>query len=322
MEEVMLRKLFAIALLIAAQVHAQQPWPSRAITFLTPFPPGPGPDLYMRPLLNKVGEQLGQTIIHEVRIGGAGALALQQAARSAPDGYTFTIVTNAHLIQRHLIPTIPDIVEMAHVSRISLTGAVLVVAADSPIRTFENLVATAKAAPGKLNYGSGGNGTPSHMQGASLAFIAGIDAVHVPFKNSAEVVPALIRGDLHFSFQVMSFGAPFVKSGKLTLLAVTSQERVTQFPDAPTLYELTRNDLAVQDNWSGLSFPAKTPAPIVRRFHAEVLKALADPAVRRGIETSGTNARPNASPEEFAAYVRSEDDKWGRIVKLSGVKLE
>src|SRR5512141_2231588 len=146
----MLRKLFALALLIAAQAHAQQPWPSRAITFLTPFPPGPGPDLYMRPLLNKVGAQLGQTIIHEVRIGGAGALALQQAARSAPDGYTFTIVTNAHLIQRHLIPTIPDIVEMAHVSRISLTGAVLVVAADSPIRTFENLVATAKAAPGKL----------------------------------------------------------------------------------------------------------------------------------------------------------------------------
>jgi tripartite-type tricarboxylate transporter receptor subunit TctC len=299
-----LKKLFALALLLAAQVHAQQPWPSRTITFFTPFPPGPGPDLYLRPLLNKVGEQIGQTIIHDVRVGGAGALGLQQAVRAAPDGHTLTIVTNAHLIQRHLIPGFPDIVDMGHISRVSLTGAVLVVAADSPIRTFENLVASAKAAPGKLNYGSGGNGTPSHIQAASLAAIAGIEAVHVPFKNSAAVVPALMRGDLHFTFQVMSFGAPFVKSGK-RLLAVTSQERVAQFPDAPTLYELTKNDLAVQDNWSGLSFPAKTPAAIVKRFHAEVIKALADPAVQKGVETSGTNARSNASPEEFAAYVRS-----------------
>ena len=319
----MIRKLFALALLIATQAYAQQPWPSRTMTFFTPFAPGPGPDIYLRPLLTKVGEQLGQTIVHDVRIGGAGTIAIVQAARSAPDGYTFTLITNAHVIQRHLMrDAIPDVVGMAHISRISLTGATLVVSSNSPVRTFEDLVAWAKTAPGKLNYGSGGNGTPSHIQGASLAAIAGIDAVHVPFKNSADVIPSLMRGDLQFSFQVMAFGGPFVRSGKLRLLATTGQERAVQFPDAPTLYELTRNDLAVQENWSGLSFPANTPAAIVRRFHAEVVKALAEPVVQKGIETSGTNARPSASPEEFAGYVRSEDDKWGRMVKLSGVKLE
>ncbi len=315
--------LAAAALCTAAAAHAQQPWPARALTLLTPFQPGPGPDLYLRPLFNKVAEQVGQVVVHDVRTGGGGALVLQQLLRAAPDGYTMTVVTNSNLIQRHLTPAIsPDIVDFAHITRLSLSGATLVVAATSSVRRLEDLVALAKSTPAKVNYGSGGNGTPSHLQGATLLALTGIEAVHVPFKNSADVIPSILRGDLQFSFQVMSFGAPFVKSGKLRLLATTGRERAREFPDHPTLFELIKDDLAIQENWLGVSFPAKTPAPVVRRLHGEILKAIADPQVLKGMESSGTNVSPSPSPEEFATYVRSESDKWGKIVKLSGVKVE
>ncbi len=314
--------LFALAGAVPAL--AQQPsYPSKPVSLLTPFPPGPGPDLYLRPLFNKVSEQIGQVIVHDVRTGAGGTLVLQQALRAAPDGYAMTIVTNSNLIQRQLTPGIaPDIVNFAHISRLSLSGATLVVSSSSPVHRLEDLVAQAKATPEKVNYGSGGTGTPSHLQGATLVALTGIEAVHVPFKNSADVIPSILRGDLQFSFQVMSFGAPFVKAGKLRLLATTGRERAREFPDAPTLYELIKDELAVQENWLGVSFPAKTPVAIVRRMHSEIVKAIADPQVLRGMESSGTNVSPSASPEEFASYVRTESDRWGKIVKLSGVKVD
>ena len=120
----------------------------------------------------------------------------------------------------------------------------------------------------------------------------------------------------------MSFGAPFVRTGKLRLLATTGAARARLFPDSPTLYESIKNELAIQENWLGVAFPGKTPVALVRRFHAEILKALPDPAVQRGMETSGTNSSPSESSEEYAAYVRRENDKWREIVKLSGVKVE
>ncbi|MFM9966928.1 MAG: Bug family tripartite tricarboxylate transporter substrate binding protein [Burkholderiales bacterium] len=315
--------VLALTIGFALSANAQQPWPARNLNMLTPFSPGPGPDLYLRPLMAKVGEQIGQVIVNDHRVGAGGALVLAQAARAAPDGHTLVVVTNSNLIQRHLRPEgTPDMIDFAHISRLSLAPALLVISASSPMQRLEDLVANAKASPGKLNYGSGGNGTPSHLQGATLLALTGIDAVHVPFKNANDVVPSLIRGDLHFAFQVMSFGAPFVRSGKLRLLATTGATRARQFPDAPTLYEQIKNDLAIQENWLGVAFPAKTPVPIVKRFHAEILKALPDPAVQKGMETSGTNSSPSESPEEHAAYVRRENDKWREIVKLSGVKIE
>lgn len=313
----------AVTLGMAATASAQQAWPARSLSLLTPFQAGPGPDLYLRPLMAKIGEQIGQVIVNDVRIGGGGALVLQQAARAAPDGHTLVVVTNSNLIQRHLRPeNTQDPVDFAHISRLSLAPAVLVISAASPMQRLEYLVAAAKAAPGKLNYGSGGNGTPSHLQGATLQALTGIDTVHVPFKNASDVIPSLIRGDLHFAFQVMSFGAPFVRTGKLRLLATTGAARARLFPDSPTLYESIKNELAIQENWLGVAFPAKTPVALVRRFHTEILKALPDPAVQRGMETSGTNSSPSESSEEYAAYVRRENDKWREIVKLSGVKVE
>jgi tripartite-type tricarboxylate transporter receptor subunit TctC len=309
--------------LAAPPAAAQQPWPSRTVNLLTAFPPGPGPDLYLRPLMAKVSEQIGQTIVNDVRVGGGGSLVLQFAMRAPTDGHTLTVITNSNLIQRHLRndsgyePT-----EFVHISRLSLAPALLLVSSSSNVQRLEDLVATAKASPGKLNYGSGGNGTPSHLQGATFQALTGINTVHVPFKNAADVVPSLVRGDLHFSFQVMSFGAPFVRSGKLRLLATTGAARARQFPDAPTLHEVIKNDLAIQDNWLGVAYPPKTSATLARRFHAEIIKAAADPGVQKGFDTSGTNLVTSESPEEYTAYVRRENDKWREIVKLSGAKVE
>ena len=197
----------------------------------------------------------------------------------------------------------------------------LVVPADSPLRSVEDLVATVKAAPGKFNYGSGGAGTPSHMAAATLEAIAGLSMVHVPFKNSGDVVPAILRGDLQFSFQVQTFAMPFVRSGKLRVLAVTTGAGLPGV-DAPTLLESLKNDLLVQETWAGVSVAPKTPAPIVRRLHAEIAKAVTDPTVQKGFAAGGSNLNLSESPEAYTAFFRKEYDKLREVVRITGVKGE
>jgi tripartite-type tricarboxylate transporter receptor subunit TctC len=318
-----MKRLLAGLLLMPCAVLAQA-WPAKTLTYISSFPPGPGPDLYMRPLMQKIGEALGQTIVTETRVGGGGTIAHHAVARAAPDGYTIGHTTNSTLIQRHVQPDIgvDSLALFAHVTRVTLNGSVLVVSATSPARSVEELVALAKASPGKLNYGSGGTGTPSHLGGATLQSIAGVQVVHVPFKNSADVVPSLIRGDLQFAFQVASFAAPQIRAGKLRLIGVTGSSRMKQYPDAPTLNEVLKSELLVQENWLGLGFPAKTPAPVVQRFFTEAVKAMADPSVREGAERGSNNLAPSQSPEEYTAYIRKENEKWREIVRLSGVHAQ
>jgi len=308
----------------SALAQSAAAYPAKPIALLTPFAPGAGPDLYMRPMTVKLGEQLGQPVLLDSKIGAGGALAVLQTARSAPDGYTMSVVTNANLIQPLVQPSIgyDAVAELAQITRLNASSSVLVVPATSAITKLEELVAAAKSSPGKLNYGSGGVGTPSHLASATLQSLTGIDTVHIPFKNSNDVVPALIRGDVQFAFQVISFAAPFVRSGKLRVLATTSANRSREFPEAPTMNELLKNDLFIQESWTGLAFPAKTPVALVRRLHSEVVKAFADPIVQRGLEAGGVTAALSESPEQHSEYVRREAEKWRQIVKLSGIKPE
>ncbi len=305
--------------------HAEaQNYPTKPVQLLTPFAPGAGPDLYMRPLSAKLGELLGQTVVLDSKIGAGGALAVLQTAHAAPDGYTMTMVTNANLIQPLVQPSIgyDAVAQLAQITRLNASSSVLVVPASSPIKRVEDLVALAKSSPGKLNYGSGGVGTPSHLSGATLQFLAGINTVHIPFKNSNDVVPSLLRGDLQFAFQVISFAAPFVRSGKLRVLATTAAARPRDFPDVPTMNEVLKNELFIQESWTGLAFPAKTPAAIVRRLHAEVIKAFTDPVVQKGVEAGGVTPALSESPEQQSEYVRRESEKWREIVRRSGIKAE
>jgi tripartite-type tricarboxylate transporter receptor subunit TctC len=309
---------------VLAQQAVPQNYPVKPILLLTPFAPGAGPDLYMRPLSTKLGEQLGQTVVLDSKIGAGGALAVLQTAQAAPDGYTMTVVTNSNLIQPFVQPSIgyDAVAQLAHITRLNASSSLLVVPATSQIKRVEDLVALAKSSPGKLNYGSGGIGTPSHLASATLQFLTGIDTVHIPFKNSNDVVPSLLRGDIQYAFQVISFAAPFVRSGKLRVLATTAATRLRDFPDVPTMNELLRNDLFVQESWTGLAVPARTPVAIVRRLFAETVKAFADSAVQKGIEAGGVTVALSESPEQYTAYVRRENEKWREIVKLSGIKPE
>jgi tripartite-type tricarboxylate transporter receptor subunit TctC len=308
----------------AAQQAVPQNYPVKPLVLLTPFAPGPGPDLYIRPLTVKLGEQLGQTVVLESKIGAGGALAVLQTARAAPDGYTITVVTNANLIQPLVQPSIgyDAVAELAQITRLNASSSVLVVAATSPLARVEDLVTLAKSSPGKLNYGSGGVGTPSHLTAATLQFLAGIDTVHVPFKNSNDVIPSLLRGDVQYAFQVISFAAPYIRAGKLRVLGITAATRVRDFVDVPTMNELFKNDLFVQESWAGLAVPARTPVAIVRRLFTETVKAFADPTVQKGLAAAGVTAALSESPEQHSAYVTRENEKWREIVRLSAIKAE
>ena len=315
--------LIATAAAMAQQAVAQS-YPVKPLLVLTPFAPGPGPDLYMRPLTMKLGEQLGQTVVLESKIGAGGALAVRPILRAPADGYTLTVITNSHLIQSFVRLNIDyDVVnELAHITRLSASSLLLVVPAMSQINRVEDLLTLAKSSPGKLNYGSGGIGTPSHLAGATLQFLAGIDTVHVPFKNSNDVIPSILRGDMQYAFQVISFAAPYVRAGKLRVLATTAGARLRDLPEVPTMNELQKNDLYIQESWTGLAVAARTPAAIVRRLFAETTKAFADPAVQKGIEASGVSPGLSESPEQYTAYLKRENEKWREIVKLSSIKPE
>ena len=316
--------LFAAVAGAWSAAQAQPAFPAKPLLFVSPFAPGPGPDVYIRPLTIRLGEQLGQTVVLDNKVGFGGSLAAQQVARSAPDGYTMTLVTNSNIIQRYVQRDVgyDPVADFAHVTQLTLGGSLLVVPSDSPIRSIEDLVAQAKAAPGKFNYGSGGAGTPSHMAAATVEAISGLSMVHIPFKNSADVVPAILRGDLQFSFQVQTFAMPFVRSGKLRVLGVTTGSRMAAFPDTPTLQEALKSNLLVQETWAGVSVAAKTPAPLVRRLHAEIVKAMGDAAVQKGIAAGGSAANTSESPEAYTAFFSRENEKWREIVRLAGVKAE
>lgn len=313
---------FFVGLLLAALIGqaSAQPWPTRPVVVITPFASGSGPDVALRPLFDIVAARVGQPIVQETRAGAGGTVALQAGARAAPDGHTLVVVTNGNLIEHHVRPrTTPDAVALAPVTRIGSAPAVLLVSAGAPFRTLEDLVAAAKAAPGKLNYGSTGVGSPSHLQGVVLHKLSGSELVHVPYGVS-DLLPAIVRGDVAFGFMTIAFATPLMQAGKVRALAATSERRLRQLPEVPTLFERFRNPLTVQENWLGLLLPAGAPDPVARRLHAETVSALGDAAVRKALASIASEAAPSESPEEFHRFLRLESDKWRELVKSSGLR--
>jgi tripartite-type tricarboxylate transporter receptor subunit TctC len=242
-------------------------------------------------------------------------------AQAAPDGYTLLMGSNTHLIQKILQPELKfdPIADFVPVSNFASSPTVLVVRADSPYQTLEDLVADAKAKPGQMNYGSGGIGTSAHLAGATLTSLAGLKVTHIPLKGSVEIAASLLRGDTQFAFPVAGTGVPQVKGGKLRALAVTSRQRLRQLPEVPTLNERLKNELAVQESWFGLWAPARTPPEVVAVLFAAATRTLKTPALQAAFEAAGNEAAISESPQAFAAFVRSENRKWAEIVKLAGV---
>ena len=323
-----LHTLLGLSLAAASGVYAPAAWaaedyPARPIRLVVPYAAGGGPDLQARKLGEVLGKELGQPIVIENKVGAGGMLAAEYVGQQRADGYTLLLGASTHITQKLLQPAARfDPVAFTHISRIGISPAVLIVRADAPYRTVGELVAAARRAPGTLNYASGGIGSAAHIAGAAFASTTGVDALHIPYKGSVDIVPALIKGDTQFAFPVAGTAVPQINNGKVRALAVTSAARNAMLPQVPTLNEaLGRTDL-VLDSWSGIWAPANLPRPLVMRLHAAILKALADPGLRRFYAESGSLVDPSPTPEDFSRLITEETAKTRQVIDKNHITLE
>ncbi|MBL8382145.1 MAG: tripartite tricarboxylate transporter substrate binding protein [Burkholderiales bacterium] len=313
-----------MSMCIASHAALAQTFPSRPVKIIVPFAAGGGPDVETRRMAPKLAEALGGPVVVENRVGAAGIVAAEVAAQAPPDGYTLIAAGVSQVVQKILRPE-AKFDPGTSFAPITLTGSaptVLIVTADTPIRSAKELADAMRARPGQFNYGSGGVGTAAHIAGATFASLLKLNAIHVPYRGSVEIMPALLGGQIQFAFPIAGTGVPHVKSGKARALGVTGAKRLASLPDVPTMKELYGDDLFVQESWGGLWAPAGTPAPVIATLFAATRKAMADPALRAQYQAGGAEVEVSNSPEEFAAFMKAESAKWAKLIQISGAKAE
>ena len=316
--------LFVLALGLVAGGAGAQSYPTRPVKIIVPFAAGGGPDVQTRQMAPKLAEALGGTVVVENRVGAAGIVAAEVVAQAAPDGYTLISGSISQVVQKILRPAakFDPQTSFAPISITNSAPTVLIVPADSPVKSAKELAAAIKAKPGQFNYGSGGVGTAAHIAGATLVSVLGLNAIHVPYRGSVEIMPALLGGQIQFAFPIAGTAVPHVKSGKARALATTGAKRLPSLPDVPTMKELFGDELFVQESWGGLWAPAGTPAPVIAKLFAATRQAMADPGLRAQFSAGGAEVELSASPEEFSAFMRAESAKWAKLIQISGAKAE
>jgi len=298
-----------------------QAYPSKPIRYIVPFPAGGGQDLVVRALAPRMSEALGQTVIVDNRPGAATMVGAELAAKSPPDGYTIFNGSNTTLaINPNLYSKVPydPLKDFAAVTQIASLPNLLVVHPSLPVRTVKELAALARNRPGQLNYGSSGTGTPAQLAGVMFGDEAHAKLVHVPYRGSSQALTALISGETQMMFGSMTSTLPFVKSGRLRAIAVTGAKRSLAAPEVPTVAEAAFPGFEAV-TWYGLFVPAGTPAAIVSKLNAEVVKILRAPDFRDWLVAQGADP-VGSTPDELAAFVKTELVKYAKIVKDSGMK--
>ena len=297
-------------------------YPVKPIRLIVPFPPGGGTDITARAIAVKLGEAWGQTVVADNRPGANGVIGVDITAKSAPDGYTLTMISSSHAVNVGLYSKLPyDLVkDLAPVTQATSQPYALVINPSVPARSVKELIAHAKAKPGGINYGSSGTGGISHLGGALLGSIAGVNLVHVPYKGGAPATMDVIAGQIQMIFGTLLLTGPHIKSGRLRVLAVTTPQRWPGTPELPTMQEAGVPGFAITQ-WYGLLAPAKTPQPIIARLNQEIARILHQPDVKEKLAADGADAVGN-KPEEFGAHIRSEIAKYGKLVKQIGLKAE
>lgn len=299
-------------------------YPSRPIRIVVPFAAGGGPDLLARKMAVRLAEVLGKGgVVVENVVGAGGILAAQNVARMAPDGYSILMGASSHITQKAMQPGVKfdPLKDFSFVTRTAFSPSMLVVSADSPFKTVEDLVAAARKNPGKFNYASGGVGSAAHLAGAAMVLQAQIDAVHVPYKGSVEIIPSILSGSTQFAFPIASTAVPQVKAGKVRALAVTSAQRMPGFPDLPLLAEVFKNPDLAMDAWFGLWAPAGTPPPVIDALFRAVAKTYEDTALKADAEASGSVIALSRSPDEFRSFVEGETLKFDKLVKAAHLSV-
>ena len=300
-----------------------QPYPNHAIRLIVPFPAGGTTDILARAAAQKLTESMGQSVVVDNRPGAGGNIGADVVAKSAPDGFTLLMGTvGTHAINPSLYAKMPydHVKDFTPVVLVAGVPNVLVVNPSLPVNSVADLIKLAKAKPGSINFASSGNGTSIHLSGELFKTMAGVDMTHVPYKGSAPALTDLIGGQVQVMFDNLPSSLPYIKAGKLRAIAVTSSKRAPALPDVPTISESGLPGFDAS-SWFGILAPAGTPPAVVARLNTEVNKWLQTPEAKEQLLAQGAQAAGGA-PEQFAAFIRSETDKWAKVVKASGAKVD
>ena len=311
--------LAVLAAALVAAAPAQAAYPDRPIKLIVPVPPGGGVDLLSRAIGAKMQASMGQPVVIENKAGASAAIGTEALAKSPPDGYTIMMGYSAHATNPIFVPNLPydtnrDFAAVAHVGYIPL---ILEVNSVSPYHSVAELIAAAKAKPGELQFASGGAGAGAHLSGELLKNIAGVDIVHVPYKGNAPALNDLVGNHVTMMFDTITTSLPYIKSGKLRALAVTSPRRSPLAPDIPTMIEsgLPGFDISA---WYMIFAPAGTPKDVIARLNAEINKAIADPELQKTLGEQGVQFT-GGTPEEAEKFVHGEIERWAKIIKTRGM---
>ncbi|HYG42373.1 MAG TPA: tripartite tricarboxylate transporter substrate binding protein [Bordetella sp.] len=321
----LLAGLLAAAVAGPLPAHAQDAanWPSKPITLIVPYAPGGFADTRVRLLARKLADSLKQTVVVENKAGAGGVIGTNLVAKAAPDGYT---IGTGNLAPMAVNPTLmPDIPyqaakDLAPVILIENSPLVLSVNNSLPVKNLQELIALARKEPGKLTFGSSGVGGAHHLSGEMFREQAGIDIVHVPYKGGALAATDLMGGHISMMFEMGYSALPAIRGQKVHPIAVTSSKRLAVLPDVPTLAEAGLPGFESY-NWQGIIAPAGTPAPIIAKLNSEFNRILQDPEVQKAIADTGSQAG-GGSPEEFAAFIASETEKWAQVIKKGNITLQ
>ena len=315
--------LFTAALTVAMPAESiAQTYPTRPIRVIVPFAPGGGTDILARILAPKLSDGLGQQIVIDNRPGGSSIIGTELVVKSPPDGYTLLAVDTSFSVNPSLHAKLPydSFKDLAPVAHLASAPVLLVVHPSVPANTLKELVALAKAKPGSLAYASGGNGASTHLAGELFTMTAGVDIVHVPYKGTGPAIADVVAGQVQMNFAGISSARQFVDSGRLRALAVTGDKRNAAMPDVPTFAEAGYPGIDAGTNW-GMFAPAGTPRDIIAKLNAEVNRVLQLADVKSRVAELGYDVG-GGSPEDWGARARAEAEKWGKVVKQAGIKID
>ena len=316
------RSFKCILLSVAAASVLAQGYPDKPLKLVVPFPPGGPTDIVGRLVAQKLAEGIGQPVVVENRPGAGGTVGSTAVARAPADGYTLlygsTTLAIAPSLYRDL--AYDPRTAFAPISLVSRGPIIAAVNAQLPAKTLKDFIALAKSSPGRINYGSAGSGTPPHLAAELFNTVAGVDLVHVPYKGGGPAVSDLAGGQVQVIFEGLPTLLPHIKSGKVRALAITGAKRDPALPEVPTFAEAGLPGYDA-NFWNGLVAPAGTPAEVIARLNSVLVQALATPEVhaalvRLGLEAAGT------TPQQFGDFIAAEIDKWARVVKASGAKID
>lgn len=313
----------SVVFMLATSGALAQGYPTKPIRLIVAFPAGGGGDNVVRPLAQKLNETLATPVIVDNRPGGGGMIGASLAARASPDGHTLLVGTAAtHATGPQLYSNLPfdALKDFAPITQLVTSPSLLAVSNKVGLKSVKELVDAAKASPGKLTYASGGPGSPPHLATELFTSMAGINMLQVPYKGGGESVPALLAGEIDVHFFAIATAMPYLKTGRFRTLAVSADKRWPDLPNVPTFAESGYPQYK-NANWYGLSAPAGTPRAIVGRLNQEVLKALASGEYRERLLLMG--AIPvGSSPQEFTAFIRAEYERYGKVIKTLGLRVD